>query len=201
MTETLFRMLDYLPDFYNKEDGSINYEFLLSVATEIDVLSSQADNLQIEIQIDTSTGNYLNDLARLFRLSRKPSETDIQFRARIKAYWPGFSGGGTIESIKATLNRITEVPESDITVTEIDFMKIAVDVILDSEEDYSLVSTIESTLQIIKAAGIAVFRNYTLTSGPFNEGILCSDSIEISTTPISGYWVAGISSAGGIDVA
>ena len=199
--KTIEKLLDILPSYWAKHAATNTYEFLFSLALELDVVDVQITNLNSEIFIDTSTGTYLNGLARIFRLSRKSGETDNQLRARTKAYWPGFSGGGTLDAFKSTLNRITEVPESEITITEIDFMKVAINVVFDSEDDYGLADTITDTIQLIKAAGIYVVPNFILTRGPFDEAVGITESIYISTTPIGGYWVAGISIAGGTDVA
>lgn len=124
--DTINRLLDELPEFYAKGETSNNFGVLNSVAESLDDEAEQNVNLVKDVQIDTSAAQALNDLGRLFRLSRKPGENDADFKARIKAYWPGFSGGGTKNSFITTLNRITGVPEEDIKITEISPMRVAV---------------------------------------------------------------------------
>ena len=198
--EIIYKLLDELPEYWNKSENTTTYQFLYSIALELEVMETQIENMSSEIFVDTSTGNYLNELARLFRLSRKSNETDAQLRARVKSYWPGFSGGGTLDAFKATINRITDVPETDITLTEIDFMKVAIEIIFDSEEDYDLSEMLISAIEQIKAAGVYVSPNFVLTGSLFGEAVGITDAIDITTIP-AGYWVAGVSLAGSEDVA
>jgi hypothetical protein len=197
--EIIHKLLDELPEYWNKSSSSNLYNFLYSIALEFEEYDTQIDNMEAEVQIDTSSGQYLNELGRMFRLSRNPNETDEQLRARIKAYWPGFSGGGTIDAFKATLNRVTGVPESDIEIVEVDFMKVAIILLLDDENDYNLATTIVNLLENIKASGVKVFPNYILTGDTFLESFNVSDKIKIIGTS-AGFWTAGVSSAGGTDV-
>ena len=111
-------ILANIPEFMDKETSSNNYKFVNSFESEFDYVISQVENLKKAIRLSTAVGTELDDIGEIFLLSRKGSESDNNFRARIQAYWPGFSGGGTQNSLKQAIVRMTDIEESDITITE-----------------------------------------------------------------------------------
>ena len=183
MTDDINRtenVLMKVPSHWKIDEKSVNYKLLKSFAEELKVFDTNLSGLKAELFVDTATGSYLDDLGRMFKLGRYDEETDAEFRVRIKAYWPGFSGGGTLDSLKSTVNKITGVDTSKMTITEVDFMKFIFDVILDSPEDYPLADTIVELIWKVKAAGVYPFFQWTLTGNPFDDTVEVSDSITIT---------------------
>ena len=173
------KILNRIPSFWNKNTNSTNYQLVEAFVTELDRFSTETANLKLEIYVATATGQRLDDLGRFFRLSRRPLETDDAYRARIMAYWPGYSGGGTIPAIKSTVNRITGIPEDDVVITEIPTMKFEADILLDSLEDLALKDTIRDTVWRIKAAGVYPFFLWTINGDLLSEDLTVSDSVEV----------------------
>lgn len=178
--EVTQKLITRVPHWWNKSTTSNFYNLSKSFAHEMGVQYIEIDNLKIEISVNTASGKRLDDLGNIFKLKRWSNESDDSFRARIKSYWPGFSGGGTIPSIKSTINRITGVPEADIEVIEVDFIKFRAKVLLDSEEDLLLQDTIVDTVWKVKGAGIYPFIEWILGGDLLKETLTATDSVNIS---------------------
>ena len=153
-------ILDNLPTYWKKDSTSKNYKFITSFDDNFQDVSDQTANLKLTIQLNTSTGQALTDLGAIFALNRNADESDNDYRARIKAYWPGFSGGGTIVSIKQTVNRMTGIPEDDVNVIEfhsgtyIQPLKVVVEATVPSLG--TSVNVVSEVLQSTKAAGVYI---------------------------------------------
>jgi len=178
--EIVEKLLDEMAEYFDKSETSITYKILYSLAQELDDFTEQKTNLVSEIQIDTASGDFLDDLARLFRLSRKGAETDTELRSRIKSYWPGFSGGGTADAIKSTINKISGIDEDTITITDIVACKILIEVVFGSTEEIALKSTIADTLEQIKAAGVYPFFKWVINGDLLSESLSISEVVSIS---------------------
>ena len=189
-------ILERLPDFYEKEVGSVNYGLALSFAEEFNDYDNEVQNLHLEVFVNTATGERLDDLGRIYKLSRKPGETDDQFRARIIAYWPGFSGGGTIDAIKTTVAKITGIPATSVVIVE-DIppaLTFNAEISLLTPADLTLVETIRDVVWDIKAAGIYPFFTWVLTGTLTDDFLEISDSVSISIViPPTGYFVIEVS--------
>jgi hypothetical protein len=156
MTTTIDLLLRELPSWVDKSDGSNTYEILKSFADEFDIFSAEADNVHTEIFVNGATGSRLDDLAKIFKLSRKPNESDNSFRNRVKAFWPGFSGAGTIPAIISTVQNITGLPSNQITITEDSppKMKFTGTFDITSQIEAFLINDIIDAVTLIKAAGV-----------------------------------------------
>ncbi len=53
--------------------------------------------------VDEAEDKQLDEIGQMWGLRRIPNETDTSFRERIKAYAPGFGGGGTFDDLNRTL--------------------------------------------------------------------------------------------------
>jgi len=150
----LKEVLDNLPEFMDKTSGSNNYKFIKSFTTEFDNLDTNIDNLKKELQIDTMTGSYLDDFAKLFKLNRLTGESDDDFRARIKAYWTGATKGGTKNSIISAVIAATGLSESDITITE-GVLRFTIEIAITPSTDITQLNNIlNETIPDIIAAGV-----------------------------------------------
>lgn len=126
-----------------------------AVLREFDAFVVQLDAMKASVQIDTAEGSDLDNIGANIGLTRDLGETDVSFRARIKSYFPGLSGSGTITELKATINRVTGVEEDNITITEIEEAKFRVTV--DVTELNELIETIQSIVWDAKSAGVYPF--------------------------------------------
>lgn len=198
MTARVEKVLSELQSWWNKEDDSDTYNLILSFCDELDSYELEQVNLHTELYVNTATGQRLDDLGRLFKLARNPGELDDSYRSRIKSYWPGFSGGGTIPAIKSTINRITGVPEANVTVTDIEFMKFNVDTLLDSIEATMLVDTIREVVWDIKAAGTYPFFTWTLGGDLTSDFITVGDTVDIQYITTSPWFIWEASDIDGI---
>jgi hypothetical protein len=148
-------LLNYLPNHYKKESGSNNYQFLLSFAENFNSMLNQIIQLKNDIQISTATGNDLDDIGELFKLDRRPQESDDNYRSRILSYWSSLLGGGTKESISTSLSRLLDISQDSITITS-NYANMIIEIGVDEDTDTSLLNNIESTVTDIKAAGVGI---------------------------------------------
>lgn len=145
------KILRNLPDVFRDE-------YPLSVL--LDTLNSGIDDaednntdLSIQIPIETTTGENLDEFAKLFKLSRNTGETDTEFRARIKGYFQSAISFGTEDNIKAAVASALDISESDITITYPSDMRLVISfpIPFGFDED-----TLTPTINNTKAAGIYV---------------------------------------------
>lgn len=167
------KIIRSLPEFL-REGKNLN-DIVDVLEIEFNNVGQAIATLKEEIQINTSTDGYLEDIAKIFNLSRKVNESDSQFKARIKAFWPGFSGSGTINDLKNVINRITGISVDNITITEIPDMKFLIDFNIGA--NFDLVQTVKDLVFQNKAAGTYPF--FSISSG-FNDNTSASDSMVIT---------------------
>lgn len=187
LDEVRTRLLDYLPDAYAKDPGTTNYGLMTGYASEINVLYGALSLLHSELYVNTATGQYLDDLAKIFRLARKTGETDAQFRGRIKAYWSIFSGGATVQAIKDAIQALTTVDVPEVEIDEFEPMKFRVIFPLPDLDNLVIESVIDATFQA-KAAGVWPF--FTATNTIASEGVSVGESFSITANDgiIVGYY-------------
>jgi len=185
---TLNTMLDYLPHWWNKKarasPGSNTYEILNSYAQEFGLYSDELANMKNEVFVDTSTGTYLDALAKLYLLVRRANESDPAFRGRIKAFRTTFTGGGTKKAIESsiydefagTIAVVTDTPGSSwckatITISSSDWVGK-----IEGQEAsyYSLINN-------VKAAGIDLSTTIMLVNPIFNEINYLGEYVAIGT--------------------
>lgn len=152
-TERLERMKTNLPGWWNIDDNSTTTQLLRAYCEELDDVASEIDFVELQVFISTASGQALDDLAKLFRLSRRAGETDDEFRDRILAYFKQFSGGGTAQSIIDAVVQATGIDPGDITITDIPDLKFLVTLTLDTLTLIELSDVIHDTVFSAKAAG------------------------------------------------
>lgn len=139
------RLLDNLPEFYNKAKTDPNFDvwykkfenywiehsrekeieivmdenktFKAVFETEQSNFNALMESIGKEIEeymivlqdvleahfVDEAEDKQLDEIGQMWGLRRTPNETDTSFRERIKAYAPGFGGGGTFDDLNRTL--------------------------------------------------------------------------------------------------
>lgn len=166
------KVLSRLPGYLKKDEDSNNYKFVNAFEGEFAGIKLQIDNLKRSIQINTASGQDLDDIGELFLLPRRGNEPDNDYRARIKAFWQSFSGGGTEPSIKAALSRTLGIDEDDVTVTDLIPAKFQVDV--EIQDQFDLIDTVNEVVQEAKAAGTFARVNAIAT---LQETVVFSDTV------------------------
>ncbi len=149
------QLLSHLPEFYNTSEESTIYKLLYSIALELEINSSDINELMDFVQIDYSSGSYLDDLAKVFRIIRADNESDAVLRSRIKAFFQANVGGGTSDGIISALSNFTGVPEDNITLIETGDMTIAIQVGIEDDSDPEVIAQVASALAQSKAVGIS----------------------------------------------
>ncbi len=162
------------------QEGSNTTVIVDSLVNQFTEFQNQITELKKAIQISTATGEYLDDIGKLFNLVREEGESDDSFRARIKSFWPGFSGSGTYEDLKAIINRIVGLENT--TIEEIAPLKILLKFTVG--EDIDLTPTIKEVIWKAKPAGVYPF---FLFIADYTDSINVSDNVSILST-LHGYW-------------
>jgi len=158
------------------QEGSNINVIVNSLMEQFRELEEQISNLKKEIQISTATGKYLDDIGKLFNLTRENGESDNEFRARIKAFWPGFSGSGTLSDLKATISRMTGISEDSIDLVELGPLKILIK--SNIGPDFGLIQSIRDVVWKAKAAGIYPF--FEISSILYDSVSITSEHITIN---------------------
>jgi len=89
-------------NFTNVDRSNVN-ALMEIVADEIQELLITYRDISDSHMVDEAEGIYLDKVGEIWGIERIPDETDVKFRERIKAYAPGFGGGGTLDDLTAAL--------------------------------------------------------------------------------------------------
>jgi hypothetical protein len=193
--ERVQRVLNHLPSWWSKEKDSQTDHIVRAYSEELDLYYTEINNLHTEIFITHASGKYLDDIGKLFKLSRKGGETDDAFRIRILAFFPGYSGGGTIPAIKNTISQITGIPITDVEVIE-DVppgMTFTVEVVLDDIGEDALIPTIKEVVWDAKSAGVYPFFIWSLEGDLLSDEFSVSDSVDIQYISVFPWFIYEVS--------
>jgi len=81
-----------------------NFNALMeSLGDEIQYLMETYEDILKAHFVDEAEGVHLDEIGQMWGILRIPDEKDESYRERIKAYAPGFGGGGTLDDLKSTL--------------------------------------------------------------------------------------------------
>lgn len=160
------------------QDGQELNNIANSLIIEFNEFETELDNMKKSVQIDTAVGIELDNIASIFGISREQSETDSQFRARIKSFFPGTIGSGTINDLKQTVSRMTGLSESEISIIELESNKFRIGFFIGP--DFSLINTVKDIVWNIKAAGIYPF--FDIQSGFEDTLNFGTDNIILTVT-------------------
>lgn len=97
------RLLENLPSFFNKEEGSNLNKLAEVIGEEMDELMIVLWEVLDAQMVDTSTGIHLDKIGKIWDVNRRPDETDDEFRVRLSAHVPGFVGGGTLRQLENSI--------------------------------------------------------------------------------------------------
>ena len=119
-TEQVVRniFVSFLPSWWKK--GYTNEQVLSGLSVQLSEFTTNLEGLDTEKSVNGATGSNLDDFGKLFKLARFSGESNSSYRARIKAYFQAFSGGGTAEGIENALSLMTGLSSDTITVTDVE---------------------------------------------------------------------------------
>ena len=150
-----------IPTFYSRTDNL--YALLKSFAEEYGILYENIEGLIRVIDVDKATGSFLNDLGKLFNLSRGEDETDEQYRAKVKSYWSVLSGGGTPEGIKAAIVLLIGVDIDDVIIMSADLI-ISVEIQITDNTNVASLNDVANVINLAKPAGVYYNNRVEITS-------------------------------------
>ena len=142
---------DSIPTFYSRT-GNL-YELLKSFADEHEIIYDNIAGLIQQININTMTGKFLDELGKIFNLSRDEGETDDQYRAKFRSFWVVLSGGGTLEGIKNAITLLIGINADDITITGLNLI-ITINVQIDYMTNVNILEEIPVVMNLAKPAGV-----------------------------------------------
>lgn len=149
------QILQNLPTHYRE---GVNLNLLVdSIINEFDELNDYIVELKTQLGVNGATGDYLDEIGRIFNLSRIEGETDTLYRIRIKTFWAGFNKYGTQGDLITLLSLLLEVDETNITITD-GYKAPVFDVNIGVDDDISVeaLNITKDTLNSAKAAGTYV---------------------------------------------
>ena len=181
MTDYTKKILDNVPNWWTKESGSNNYEFVYSFENEFNNTETQLDNFKKGWQINYAEGYDLDKIALKYNLVRNQYDTDNSFRQKIKTYLLTFSGSGTETDFKDILSFLTGLDTDDISIELVRELLINVNIAIDDSTDLVILNGINTYLPNIKAAGVYILNtNYTSSNNIFRlnlSGVNSEDTL------------------------
>jgi hypothetical protein len=195
MSDHLNNALNNFRGWLEKGEGSNLHGVEKAIIDEYDVADQQNENLVGEIQIETATGQYLDQIGAIFKIARGVGETDDALRARIKAYFQTYSNTATEDAIKNAVFLSTGIPLTGITVTQVypGLIKIT----LTDPVPGEVLGVVKAATMGTKAAGIVLTTDFDTS---YDEGVAVRAMPEsITISPLT-YWQEGASLVDGDNI-
>jgi len=146
---------------------------LNSFVLSFNVVENNVDNLKNEIQIDTASGEELDDIAKLYSLARDEGESDDLFRSRIKNYVDIKNIDGVRKYLKNYLINLTGETSIEVNEFPTNPMKLYITGFLPLDWSQDRLRTI---VEEIKVAGTKIFYSFNIV---VNEEVSFTDTYEI----------------------
>jgi len=101
-----------LPHFYMywQQNSSI-FGLIAALGMRLDEAEKEFVSIMRACWVDTASGGDLDRLGGLFNIKRKESETDADYRNRLKTAILSYKGGGTIGAIQMLVRRTLRLPQ------------------------------------------------------------------------------------------
>ena len=148
------KILRSIPE-YLRDGTNINI-FVDAINREIELLEVAALDVKSKIQIETATGDYLNDIGKLFGLSRQANETDDLFRSRISSHLNSLNSSGAASDIELALSSGLGIPIDDVAVTDGTLLKMVITIQVDDDSILEIFNNVCNIVTSSKAAGVCV---------------------------------------------
>ena len=111
------KIMRYLPSLYKYVSPFSN--FVDTVICILDEIETKWNECKRDISIRTAVGNAIDEIGKIFKLSRTTGETDTAYRQRVTSAFQLFTYASTITAMKKGLSLYLGFEEDDITVEEI----------------------------------------------------------------------------------
>lgn len=157
MTSKIDELLAFLPAFWMKDESSNNYKFFNSFADVLETVGTNITGLRASIHINTASGDYLDDLAALFKIYRESEESDESLRIKVLNFWSSLNRGGLIQNLVKIFAELLGIEETEVSYVEEDAAVIRLIGNLgglNSQINISDSEEIREILNSIKAAGV-----------------------------------------------
>lgn len=121
LCDSFDRMLERYPIVYHTEDPSNIRKTVEIEAEQLCAIAETLSDIQYAHWVDTASGFALDALGSALATPRRPGESDFDYRSRLKAVLPTFTGGGTISHLKKLVAGIFAkygVTETEVLVND-----------------------------------------------------------------------------------
>ncbi len=191
MTDRLDRALGRLPSWWNTDAGSVTYGWMNSVMSELDTFDAETALLVLSLQIDTAVGDEIDSIGALFKLARKPGETDTNYRARVKSAASVFRSSGTSPGIIDAIVNLTGLSPGSIDLTE-DFpanpCQFTLTVTFETIPSLLLKDSVVQAIADSKAAGIYARFVPVIGGALLTDAVDIADSVTITLVTAGGFF-------------
>lgn len=173
-------IFDKFPSSLNLQQGTNNYALNLTLQQTFETFLEQLPKLKDAIFITTAEGEELDDIGKLFNLTRD-GQNDEDFRNEILNFWSSINEVVTKPNIKRALSTLLDIEESDISLQEKETLIVLLDIYLSlSDLSKTNVKNISKLVNNIKGAGIKFFINLEAQNIDYLESLL--DNVEFDDT-------------------
>lgn len=105
-----------LPDAIPLYDGTEPYRFLTVLASELQRLDIEIEEVYDDRFLQTASGEELDKIAALVEATRKSNESDQKFRKRIQAIFTARASDTTYDSVASLVLMLLDADASTITI-------------------------------------------------------------------------------------
>lgn len=183
ISKVIERLKEYLPDTYNKSDGSNISKLIDIIKSELKEINEVKDELAYQKDVDKATGIYLDRIGANIGQQRG-SLSDDQYRILIKSKIQQNLSPGDINNLLDYISAILSIERSEITITnnvdyEPAFFQFEIDTQYLMDVGVSL-ENIYDVLVHLKAAGVKL-RGYS--RGTFQFAPDLTNIFQFSSSP------------------
>ena len=100
-------LLNRLSNLFTKDPNSNLGQMMGTIGNQLDAVDPQQTNLANQFAVNTATGTALDNHGKDWGVSRRLNESDANYRTRILAILPIYTGGPTVANISQIVQNFT----------------------------------------------------------------------------------------------